>query len=78
MNGVEFAWNADSSHSCSHVNIFSLGPDENPANVQGIGSEPDNLVITWEVSLGVWVFLLLVFKCLSNFFLRNSNNLRTL
>ncbi|XP_027749201.1 neuronal cell adhesion molecule isoform X14 [Empidonax traillii] len=26
----------------------SASPDENPANVQGIGSEPDNLVITWE------------------------------
>ncbi|XP_009464408.1 PREDICTED: neuronal cell adhesion molecule isoform X5 [Nipponia nippon] len=26
----------------------SANPDENPANVQGIGSEPDNLVITWE------------------------------
>ncbi|XP_063998218.1 neuronal cell adhesion molecule isoform X9 [Pogoniulus pusillus] len=26
----------------------SANPDENPSNVQGIGSEPDNLVITWE------------------------------
>ncbi|XP_053919444.1 neuronal cell adhesion molecule isoform X15 [Cuculus canorus] len=26
----------------------SASPDENPSNVQGIGSEPDNLVITWE------------------------------
>ncbi|KAM9029331.1 neuronal cell adhesion molecule isoform 24-T25 [Guaruba guarouba] len=26
----------------------SSNPDENPSNVQGIGSEPDNLVITWE------------------------------
>lgn len=51
MNGVEFAWNANSSHSCSHVNILFLDPNENPSNVQGIGSEPDNLVITWEVSL---------------------------
>lgn len=47
---------------------FFLGPDENPANVQGIGSEPDNLVITWEVSLGGLAFLLLVFRCVSNFF----------
>ncbi|XP_069707682.1 neuronal cell adhesion molecule isoform X16 [Phaenicophaeus curvirostris] len=27
-------------------------PDENPSNVQGIGSEPDNLVITWESLTG--------------------------
>ncbi|KAM6095464.1 neuronal cell adhesion molecule isoform 20-T22 [Chlamydotis macqueenii] len=26
----------------------SASPDENPSNVQGVGSEPDNLVITWE------------------------------
>nr|XP_009941723.1 PREDICTED: neuronal cell adhesion molecule isoform X5 [Opisthocomus hoazin] len=26
----------------------SANPDENPSNVQGIGSEPDNLVITWK------------------------------
>ncbi|XP_009947316.1 PREDICTED: neuronal cell adhesion molecule isoform X5 [Leptosomus discolor] len=26
----------------------SANPDENPSNVQGTGSEPDNLVITWE------------------------------
>ncbi|XP_068789556.1 neuronal cell adhesion molecule isoform X22 [Struthio camelus] len=26
----------------------AANPDENPSNVQGIGSEPDNLVITWE------------------------------
>ncbi|XP_061844533.1 neuronal cell adhesion molecule isoform X24 [Colius striatus] len=26
----------------------SANPDENPSNVQGIGSVPDNLVITWE------------------------------
>ncbi|XP_075003873.1 neuronal cell adhesion molecule isoform X4 [Calonectris borealis] len=26
----------------------SANPDENPSNVQGVGSEPDNLVITWE------------------------------
>uniref|UniRef100_A0A8B9W3P2 Neuronal cell adhesion molecule n=1 Tax=Anas zonorhyncha TaxID=75864 RepID=A0A8B9W3P2_9AVES len=29
----------------------SANPDENPSNVQGIGSEPDNLVITWEVKI---------------------------
>lgn len=52
MNGIEFAWNANNSHSCSHANVLFLDPDENPSNVQGIGSEPDNLVITWEVSLG--------------------------
>lgn len=51
MNGIVFAWNGNSSHSCSHVNTLFLDPDENPSNVQGIGSEPDNLVITWEVSL---------------------------
>ncbi|XP_009708491.1 PREDICTED: neuronal cell adhesion molecule isoform X7 [Cariama cristata] len=26
----------------------SASPDENPSNVKGTGSEPDNLVITWE------------------------------
>ncbi|KAM6145041.1 neuronal cell adhesion molecule isoform 5-T5 [Phoenicopterus ruber ruber] len=30
----------------------SANPDENPSNVQGIGSEPDNLVITWESLTG--------------------------
>ncbi|XP_074417050.1 neuronal cell adhesion molecule isoform X11 [Larus michahellis] len=30
----------------------SANPDENPPNVQGIGSEPDNLVITWESLTG--------------------------
>ncbi|XP_068258146.1 neuronal cell adhesion molecule isoform X25 [Nyctibius grandis] len=30
----------------------SAKPDENPSNVQGIGSEPDNLVITWESLTG--------------------------
>lgn len=53
MNSIKFAWNGNSSHSCSCVNILFSDPDENPSNVQGIGSEPDNLVITWEVSLGI-------------------------
>lgn len=30
-----------------------LEPDKNPTAVEGLGSEPDNLVITWKVSY-VW------------------------
>lgn len=31
-----------------HVLVF-LAPDENPADVQGIGTEPGNMVISWTV-----------------------------
>ncbi|KAM6302468.1 neuronal cell adhesion molecule isoform 3-T3 [Podargus strigoides] len=36
------------SESSEQYLTKSANPDENPSNVQGIGSEPDNLVITWE------------------------------
>lgn len=29
--------------------IFVLAPDENPTGVQGIGTQHDNLVISWKV-----------------------------
>nr|XP_025973470.1 neuronal cell adhesion molecule isoform X17 [Dromaius novaehollandiae] len=36
------------SESSEQYLTKAANPDENPSNVQGIGSEPDNLVITWE------------------------------
>lgn len=29
--------------------LFFLAPDENPTDVQGFGTEHDNLVISWKV-----------------------------
>lgn len=29
--------------------LFSSAPDENPSNVRGVGSQPDNMVISWMV-----------------------------
>lgn len=72
VNGIEFAWNTNSSYSCSCVNILFLDPDENPSNVQGIGSEPDNLVITWEVSLFVLRSHLFDFKSVISIFNEKS------
>lgn len=43
-------------HSCRRASAYScvvgsfLEPDQNPTAVEGLGTEPDNLVITWKVS----------------------------
>lgn len=35
----------------AHVGLLHfLEPDQNPMAVEGLGTEPDNLVITWKVS----------------------------
>lgn len=31
------------------INVFFPAPDENPAGVEGFGTESDNLVISWKV-----------------------------
>lgn len=33
------------------IPFFLLAPDQNPADVKGLGTEPGNLVISWTVSL---------------------------
>lgn len=40
----------ENSHWLNHILGFFLAPDENPSDVQGVGTEPGNLVISWTVS----------------------------
>lgn len=40
--------------------FFSSAPDQNPAGVQGFGTEHDNLVISWKV-INMYLYSLIFF-----------------
>ncbi|XP_072408653.1 neuronal cell adhesion molecule a isoform X14 [Chiloscyllium punctatum] len=44
---------SDPSYPSEHYFTQPAAPDENPTGVQGMGTEPNNLVITWEPLKGV-------------------------
>lgn len=42
------------------VFVFFLAPDENPTDVQGFGTEHNNLVISWKVISCIRLFVLIL------------------